>query len=422
MKILLGVTEYTKFSSLSFDPQTDITGSKLVINQFSANIITQDNLTSGVPAKLYDDADNLWADYWCVEAKRINTETVQIIAQSRMIFLDRVTMPAKYYSSVAASTAIAEIFTGIDSQYELDSSVASVTITGFCPEQTARERLQWVVFVIGAYVQTYFTDKIVIKLIDETETAIPQNRTYWKPAIKYGNYVTGVRVTAYSYTQGTPQTTDKWVTDGTYYYIQTTQDYTLSNPNVPVDTPENIVTVKNVSLINPNNVAGILSQLAKYYFKRVEVDLEAINNGEYLPGDKLLGYVDDQMMIEGYANSATFTFGLQSKSKLHIMQTDQVEGDSLVILYKYGNSQIGRVEYYFPIGYNYTIENPYLDITTGGKRRVYRPLAPSTSGTIVDGGVEDTEQYEIALEYKDNILSVYSVTQVDESNNIVRIR
>ena len=104
------------------------------------------------------------------------------------------------------------------------------------------------------------------------------------------------------------------------------------------------------------------------------------------------------------------------------MQTDQVNGDSLVILYKYGNSQIGRVEYYLPIGYNYTIENPYLDITASGKRRIYRPLAPSTSGTIVSGGVEDTEQYDIALEYKDRVLDVFSVAQVDESNNIVRIR
>ena len=422
MKITLGNTTYTKFASLSFDPQTDIAGNKLVINQFSADIITQDNITSGVPALLYDDSDNLWADYWCVEAVRINTETVQVIARSRMILLDRVTMAAKYYNGVAASVVVAEIFSGIDTQYELDNSVASVSIIGFCPEQTARERLQWVVFVIGAYVQTYFTDKIVIKLIDETETAIPKERTYWKPSVKYGNYVTGVRVTAYSYTQGAPQTTDKWVTDGTNYYIQTTQDYTLSNPSVPPDAPENIVTVKNVNLINPNNVSGILTQLSKYYFKRVEVDLDAVDNGEYIPGDKVLGYVDDQMLVEGYINSATFTFGLQSKAQLHIMQTDQVNGDTLVILYKYGNSQIGRVEYYFPVGYSYTIENPFLDVTAGGRRRVYRPLAEAASGVIVDGGVEDEEQYEIALEYKENVLAVFSVASVDESNNIVRIR
>lgn len=422
MKITIGTSDYTKFAALSFDPQTDITGSELVINQFSADIITQDDITSGVPAFLYDDSDTLWASYWLVEAIRINTETVQIIAQSKMIFLDRKAMSAKYYGGITAANAIAEVFAGIDTQYELDPSVENISITGFCPEQTARERLQWIVFVIGAYVRTYFTDKIEIRLIDDTETVIPKERTYWKPAIRYGNYVTGVRITAYSYVPGTPQTTDKWVTDGTVYYIQTTQDYTLVNPNLPPDTPENMITVKDVSLVNPANVAGLLSQLARYYFKRIEADLDAIDNGEYIPGDKVLGYADDRMLLEGYIKSATFSFGLQSKAQLHIMQTDQVAGDTLVLLYLYGESQIGREEYYLPLGYNYTIENPFLDIINDGKRRVYRPLDPYASGTIVEGGVTDRESYEIALEYRNQVLNVLSVASVDESNNTVRIK
>lgn len=422
MKIRLGAKTYTKFASLSFDPQTDITGSELVINQFSADIITQDDITSGVPAFLYDDSDELWASYWLVEAIRINTETVQVIAQSKMILLDRKAMQPKYYNGVTAASAIAEIFTGIDTQYELDHTVESITITGFCPEQTARERLQWIVFVIGAYIQTYFTDKIVIRMIDDTETIIPKSRTYWKPSVTYGNYVTGVKITAYFYVQGTPQTTDKWVTDGTNYYIQTTQDYSLANPDLPPNTPENVITVKDVCLVNPGNVAGILSQLARYYFKRIEVDLEAIDNGEFIPGDKVLGYADDEQLVEGYVKAATFSFGLQSKAKLHIMQTDQVAGDSLVILYLCGHSQIGREEYYLPLGYNYTIENPYLDIIMNGKRRVYRPLNAYASGTIIEGGVTDRENCEIALEYQNRILKTLSVDQVDESSGTVRIR
>lgn len=422
MKITIGTETYTRFASLSFDPQTDITGSELVINQFAADIITQDEITSGVQALLYDDSDELWADYWLVEAVRINTDTVQVIAQSRMVFLDRKTMQSKYYSGVAAGDAILEIFTGVDALYEVDPAVENISIMGFCPEQTARERLQWIVFVIGAYVRTYYTDKIDIRMIDDTETIIPKERTYWKPEVIYGNFVTGVRITAYTFTAGVPQTTDKWVTDGTNYYIQTTQEYTLANPNLPPDTPENVISVKSVSLVNPDNVAGLLSQLARYYFKRIEADLEVIDNGEYIPGDKVLGYADDRMLVEGYIKSATFTFGLQSKAKLHIMQTDQVAGDSLVIQYLYNHAQIGIKEYYLPVGYNYVIENPFLDISAEGKRRVYRPLNEYASGTIVEGGVTDRENCEIALEYRERELSILSVAAVDESNNTVRIR
>lgn len=422
MKIVIGSTTYTKFSALSFDPQTDIVGNELVINQFSADIITDDNIVAGTTAYLYDDSDNLWAGYYLVEATRINTETVQVIAQSYMIALEKYTMPAIYYNGVTVSSVLSAMFNAIGISYELDQTLANVTLTGFCPVQTARERLQWIVFVIGAYVQTYFTEKIIIKLIDVTETSIPKNRTYWKPSVKWGNPVTAVRVVAFSFTAGTPQTTDTWVTDGTTYYIQSSQEYVVTNPNVPAGTPENVVEIKGCMLVNTNNVSSILSNISQYYFRNMEVELEAVNNGEYVPGDKVVGMVDDTRIIEGFVVSADFTFGLQSKSKLRIMQTDSVDGGSLVITAYYNNTQIDRKEYFLPVGYSYAISNPYYDITKGDKRRIYRPLTASVSGTIVSGGSSARVNYGIALEYQSKKLSIVSVDELNQSNATVRIK
>ena len=61
MKIIINSKTYTKRKSLKFDPETDIAGASLVVNEFSADIYTQDNIPVGVNAFLYDDKNTLWA-------------------------------------------------------------------------------------------------------------------------------------------------------------------------------------------------------------------------------------------------------------------------------------------------------------------------------------------------------------------------
>lgn len=424
MKIVTNNTEYTAIKSLSFSPQTDVAGSQLVINQFVANIFTDDAITAETMVYLYDDADTLWAAYYMTEAVRIDEETMRITGKSLIQMLDYVTMPATMYNAESVTNVLDAIFNALggSSAYTLDAAFSGQTVTGFCPEQTARVRLQWLVLTIGGYVKTFFTDKIEIKSLSQEQENIPKHKTFWKPSISYGNYVTKVRVVAYSYTQGSPQTTDKWVTDGTNYYIETTQVFELTNNNVPANTPDKVVEIKDVKIISPANVSAILSHLATYYFKRVEVDMDVVNNGEYLPGEKILGYADENILVDGYIKSAAFSFGLQARSKIHIMQTDQVNGATLTINYMNGNTRLKTVEYYFPVGYNYSVANPYLDMTGAGRRRVYYPLTAAATGTVADGGTVDVEQYDVALEYRDSVLQVLSVDEVTQSGERVTIK
>lgn len=424
MKIITNSVEYTAIKSLSFSPQTDVAGSQLVINQFVADIFTSDSITAEKMVYLYDDSDTLWAAYYMTEAIRIDEETMRITGKSLIQMLDYVIMPATMYSAESITDVLDAIFysLGGSSAYTLDAAFTGQTVTGFCPEQTARVRLQWLVLTIGGYVKTFFTNTVDIMALSADVVSIPKNKTFWKPSISYGNYTTKVRVTAYSYAAGTPQATDKWVTDGTNYYIETTQVFELSNADVPANTPDKVVEIKDVKIITPDNVSAILSHLATYYFKRVEVDMDVVNNGEYLAGQKIMGYADEHILVTGYIKSAAFSFGLQARSKIHIMQTDQVNGATLTLNYMWGNTRLKTVEYYFPVGYNYSITNPYLDMTGAGRRRVYFPLTSAASGTVASGGTVDNESYDIALEYKDNVLDVLSVDDVSQSGERVTIR
>lgn len=417
MYVRIGNAKYTKIKNLDFAPETDVTGSKIPINEFTVDIITADDIRNGAMAALYDDLDQLWARYWVTYAERMDRDTVQVRAQSRLILLGRRTMPAVRYSGAAVADVMADIFQPLGAgAYTLDSAFAAKTINGFCPEQSARERLLWVCFVIGAYVKTYFTDKIEILPIDETETTVPLERTYWKPTVTYRDHVTAVKATAYSFRQGTPQTTDKWVTDGTDYYIVTEQAYTLSNPDVPATAEENVISVDGLMLINSGNVDEVLSHLAKYHFKRTSMEFDCINNGEYEPGQKLTGYPDEEQLLTGFAESCSFTFGLQAKSKIVLTACEEKAGARLIIQYVHGNTQIGKRTYYFPIGYQYAIQNPYLDWSMGDHRYIFRPKNQEATGTIAAGEQTNQQHYAVALDLnkKTHVLKIVSVDSVTE--------
>lgn len=412
MKIVVGETEYTTIKDLSFSPQADITGSELAVNEYIADIVTEDVPSTGEYAILYDDMDRLWAKYRIVEAHKVGDGLTRIEAQSTLRSLVRRMKGAIMYNNTPVTDAIAALFKSQNS-YTLDSSFTNKTLTGYCPKQSAKDRLQWICFYLGAYCKTFFNDKIEILPVSDSEIYIPIPKTYWRPTVNYEDYVTSVSVTSYTYTQGTPQTTDEWVKAGGNTYIVTSQEFTLANPSAPSNAPENVVTVDDVTIINDNNVSDILSLLSTYYFKRITVDADIIDNAEFLPADKVTIATSEDAAVVGYISSADFSFGLQSKARVHIAQTDLVDGAKLIIVRKYNGTTLRKDQYTLPLGYEYSIQNPYIDQTKGDVRRIYRPLNAYATGTMSSAKVTNTQNYAIALQYSKKVLDVISVDEVE---------
>jgi hypothetical protein len=278
----------------------------------------------------------------------------------------------------------------------------------------------WIAFTIGGYVKTHFNRTIEILPIDNTVTAIPIGDTYWKPSITYNSWVTAIRGHAYSFTLGTPSTTDTYVEDWIgNTYIVTETAITIQNQNAPEAAPENVVDINGLYLLNSNNISGVLTRLTAWYFNRTEVDFDAINNGQYIPGDKVQVHLDDERIASGFITSATFAFGLQAKATMHLTGVEDVEAGKLKILYKYNGVQIGKKVYSLPVGYTYTITNPYIDKTMNKHRYVFRPLAESITGTMVAGTTTVAQNYAVALDLYKKVLHIISVdgitTEQDET-------
>lgn len=167
MHIKINGTSYYTLRSLTFAPQTDVTGATATVNEFTADIITTDDIDIGQTAELKDDRGNLWAKYWLVRADRVDEDTVRVVAQSPIMLLGDTKLPAVMYDDARESdvfqSVILNLYSSVGSgNYTVDSAFAGEKVNGFAPEQTPRERLQWVCYALGAYVQTYFGSKIAI--------------------------------------------------------------------------------------------------------------------------------------------------------------------------------------------------------------------------------------------------------------------
>ena len=424
MYVKIGTTEYTQVKNLSFSPETSIISDKVPVNQFDVDIVTDSpGISAGMDIELYDDLDILWARYWVIFAERIDRYTIRVRAESKISLLDRKTMDGTMYTNYPVEDLIDDIFSDFAStEYSLDSSFVGQKINGYMGHHSKRYRLQLVCFVLGAYVKTYFNDKIEILPLDDTDTFIPKNVTFWRPTVTYKDWVTAIKIKTFAYTQGTPTTTDEWVEDQNGdTYIQTSQEVMLTNPDAPITAPPNIVEISDVQIVNSSNVSGIISRLSEIYFNRIETDLDVINNGEYEPGQRVTVFTSEDTMNVGYIQNETFSFGVQARAKLKVTPAESRDAATLTINYMWVDTIVGQSVWILPVDYVYSIENPYVDLVLNKHRYVFRPDNETADGTMVAGGVTDTEPVQVALDYYDGTLYIISVDDLEQDGSEVDI-
>lgn len=420
---------YSRIKSLTFAPEVDLTGQSVSVDEFTADIITADSISIGQEVRLYDDLDNLWARYWITYAERLDARTLRLKAKSLLVLAEQDKLPAVRFTNTLVSEVLGRVFANACKKaydvWWLDPSFAWTRVNGFCPEQSARERLMWVCFTIGAYVKSCFSEYVEILPIDEGDIIIPLEKTFWKPSVTYRDWVTAVKAKYYSFehTMDDPATTDKWVKDdGGSIYIVTENEATLTNPYAPSGIPDNVVSIDEMYLLNVDNVSDVLNHLAKWHFNRASVSLDVINNAEYMPGQRVIVYADETQQFSGFIESSAFAFGVQARAALKLTGADDAEGDRLVITYVWNDNAIGKVGFMFPVGYGYAVTNAYIDTIIGGHRYVFRPVNEVCMGTMVTGGVEVTEQCMVALDLYEEVLEIVSVDDVSVSDSIVTVK
>lgn len=409
---------------LNFAPQVDLTGNSLPVNEYTCQVILPDPLPGELAsASLYDDMDQLWCSFPLTKVINVTEKCLALTASSWIKRLEDRQLDETVYVNETAENAIAECFgAAYTNDYTIADTIKPKLLNGYAPAQNGRERLTWLCFVLGAYVDDIYRGDALITEVDDTASLIPLEQTYGgsqRPTVDNGQWVTGLKITTYAFRQGTQE---EWEADDSSYmfplpWIATTQEITISNPAAPLDARPNVVELDNLYLINSGNVSGIAARLAQYWFNPVTAQISVINNRSYKPGDLVTGYIAPDSLITGYVQQGAFAFGKQAMSKLSLIGVESIDGARLVINYKYNNRILSSIRYYLPVGAAFSISNPYLDMMEDGHRIIYRPTTENAEGTMVAGGLTINVNYEIALDLFEGILHIISVDEVTEQSS-----
>ena len=424
MKLILNSTTYTKLSNVHFAPECDITCASLPINEFSADI-KSDTAPSFTPpgfVELRDEQNTLFAKYQIESILNIAPGLYRLRAVSPLRFLEKIKVPAVMYSAATVSTELSRLLdlgmfgTGA---YSIDSAVGSRTFSGFCPEQSVRDRVLHICLATGIFIRSFGSDKLQVIDWDETVSIIQLEDTYWRPEPSFRDHLDAVKAKAYTFTEGTPQQGDTSVEASGHTYIVTAQESILSKMPNSSGITDNAVDVSQCMLINSNNVDDVLSRLSKYYFYSLQVSAAILNNGAYWPGDKLTVPTAVDKLTTGYAQRMDFSFGVQAKAALTLVGCTSAAAVKLTVKYVWDGINLGKKVYYFPVNYAYSVANPFLDKTMNKHRYIFRPTTASVTGTLTEATTV-TVQYSVALDaYKNEqgkrILHVLSVDSLTES-------
>ncbi len=414
---------YNEIRVASFAPQVDITSASIPLNNFVVEVKTTDTLPIGEYCKLTDDSGNTWARYRTTKVENMGRGWQRVTATSPLSELDNNVLPATFYDgTMTAHELVYQMFelTG-DSRMNVSiaSGLNSITVNGFCPEQTMRERLQAVLLTCGAYVMDTGNDAIRIIVASGVSTVkqVPLEKEFWRPTLEWNSVITRIEVTAYTIREGEPQAGEDSVTDANgvkYRVTRSVVGISNTDPSVSGAVP-NVAKVDGVMLVNQSNAGTVAAAMASRYFTREDLTFDCINNGEYWAGEKVGAFFDEESAYSGFAESIGYKFGLQSRSTIKIVGVANIPIATLTVVKKCGNKEIGRKTYKLPVGAAYDIECEYIVKSDANHKYVYRPLQDRIQGTLPAGGATVIVQHEAALDLNttNHVLKIISVDDVE---------
>lgn len=318
--------------------------------------------------KLYFD-ENIIGIFYLKSGKRISKTDYEVNTEDASGLLDTTDFMGGIYVAEPAKNIIAAIFDGQGIDYFLDQALEDIPVTGYLPVCRRRDALAQVAFAIGASVNTaydlnlhiypqnatsYQNGRAVSK--DDIRSSFTKSNTMSGLTVDHSDITTGVRAYAHTYIKseeskelykdvlnGTAQITfseahhslsisggtitghgDNWATiagsgaevilTGKRYTHLTTLHEKV-NPNISQN--ENLVEVKEATLVNPQNVNEVLERVYDYYSNNESVSCRVILNEEEI-GDIVSVDTDFDGTRVGAIKKMDFVFSRELTAEVEI--------------------------------------------------------------------------------------------------------
>lgn len=318
--------------------------------------------------KLYFD-ENIIGIFYLKSGKRISKTDYEVNTEDASGLLDTTNFMGGIYTAEPAKNIISAIFDGQGIDYFLDQTLEDVPVTGYLPVCRRRDALAQVAFAIGASVNTAYDLNLHIypqnaaayqngRTISEDDIrgSFTKSNTMSGLTIDHSDITTGVRAYAHTYIKsdeaeelykdtlnGTAQITfseahhslainggtikasgDNWATIvGTgsevvltgKKYAHLTTLHEKVNPNISQN--ENLVEVKDATLVNPQNVDEVLNRVYDYYSSNESVSCRVLLNEEEI-GDIVTVDTDFDGIRVGAIKKMDFVFTRELTAEVEI--------------------------------------------------------------------------------------------------------
>lgn len=324
-KIMFGVIRVfyrEELRNVKITQEVSITSSEIAVNTLDFTLDSKTEIEymfqKKQPVSAYDD-NNLIGVFYLDKSKQRAKGLFDISCIDAIGVLDEDPYPARMCVSVPAKDLIEDILGG-HFDLDIDPILTASSINGYLPDGSRREALQQVAFRLCAMVDTSGSEAIrVYKDREARPQRIPIDRLYTGGTVEKSSIVTAVRVYAHSYTTTGDSGDTVKVDDTTYYH--SIVPITINNPNVTPSDKQNVVEVKNATLVDVQNVAAVTQHLYNYYAKRDKQKTKIVMIQEK-PGDHVAIATPWGTILNGYISSMDITLSGIAAASCEIIGID----------------------------------------------------------------------------------------------------
>lgn len=367
---------------------TDVLGLTLPISSFTAIVKRPTGFTAdiviGNECSLYDDAEEVYfLRGVVVSAEYIGAENefIRIVAEDIMSVFDNKILPQVTFPSASSLFDIYDATlleygsaSGVIEMGEIDDTPLGHQV--YFPEQTARERLQYLAAAYGYYITTAFPAGLnefakikKCKLISEyDETEYGEDKVFYKPEVKFveqrSQQGTGVFVEYFAGSEAAG-----W--------------YPSSGP----DGSNNSSVLKGCTAITSAEAMDVQLRLVGYLsFQNATADVQILTD-EIKPGD-LISFATEKEIVKGFANEIVYKFGKGMKAKVTVTYGHAVSSSRVELLYRKDEATgdvLHRVKKIVERGSVYIITAGAIEKQETEGSVVYVPTPPTTQNTVFGG-------------------------------------
>ena len=228
------------------------------------------------PVEVRND-DRLLSVYYIDAYSRASKSIYNIECHDACGTLDETPFPGGAYTQQSAKGLLLQIIDG-DFEVEFEEGLADMNLTGIIQSGTKRQAMQQVLFAWGCCIATDGGEAIRVFRPSVEATFIEKGRTYTGVTVETASVVTGVRVTAHTYTKSS----DGSIEIAGEKYNDTETVFTVKNPNVTATDKQNVIEITGGTLVSSEIGQSVAQRVYDYYLKRNTNRAKIVWNGELL--------------------------------------------------------------------------------------------------------------------------------------------